>query len=93
MLEIFGRPNCAWCDRAKELAAIQKAPFIYRDFTKDPGTLAELKRRAPGARTVPQIFIGERLIGGYTELAALITDGKLNAALEQANGEYQGKNH
>ena len=39
-------------------------------------------KKSNGSRTIPQIFIGEKHIGGYVELRALDRDGKLNALLE-----------
>jgi glutaredoxin len=72
MVEIFGKPNCPWCDRALALAAEHKLPVNYRDFTKEAGALAELKRRVPGVKTVPQIFTSDRYIGGYEQFAAYL---------------------
>jgi glutaredoxin len=72
MVEIFGKPNCPWCDRAVALAAQHKLLVTYRDFTKEVGALAELKRRAPGVKTVPQVFVGDRRIGGYEQFAAYL---------------------
>ena len=40
------------------------------------------KKKSNGAKTIPQIFIGEKHIGGYVELRALDRDGKLNSLLE-----------
>ena len=42
----------------------------------------EMLQRAPGARTVPQIFIGDTHVGGSDELHALEREGKLDAMLE-----------
>jgi len=41
-----------------------------------------MKKRTKGARTIPQIFIGETYVGGYNELKALEVAGKLNSLLE-----------
>jgi glutaredoxin len=79
MVEIFGKPNCPWCDRAIALAAAQRLSVIYRDFTKEVGALSDLKQRVPGVKTVPQIFIGDRHIGGYEQFAAYVASGSKSA--------------
>lgn len=55
----------------------------YQDLRIDENAKArdEMRRRAPSARTVPQIFIGEHHVGGFDELAALERAGKLDAML------------
>ena len=54
----------------------------YRRSTVGFDRLFDLMERAPNARTVPQIFIGETYVGGSDELAALERAGKLDALLE-----------
>ena len=55
-------------------------PFQEIDVTKDQALRQEVIRRS-GRRTVPQIFIGEESIGGFTELRALDTSGELESKL------------
>ena len=46
--------------------------------------VAELLKRNPDARTVPQVFLGDTLIGGYTDLLEMKNNGKLEKLLETA---------
>jgi glutaredoxin 3 len=55
-------------------------PFQEIDVTKDQALRQEVIRRT-GRRTVPQIFIGEESIGGFTELRALDVRGELEEKL------------
>ena len=43
--------------------------------------LKEMQEKTSGARTIPQIFIGDTYVGGYNELKALEIAGKLNSLL------------
>ena len=78
---IYTKSNCPYCDRAKDLLSRKGAAFeeIYLDDR--PEEYATLKNRT-GMMTVPQIFINESLIGGYSELSALDRDGKLDPLLK-----------
>lgn len=79
---IYGRPNCAFCDQAKRLAESEGWDFTYHDVMADPDARKTLMEIAPGARTVPQIFLGDRHLGGYTELAGLYKSGVLATLME-----------
>jgi len=57
------------------------AAFTEIDVTMDPEKRREITERAGGMRTVPQIFIGSRHIGGSDELHALDARGELDALL------------
>jgi glutaredoxin len=68
IVEIFSKPDCGWCNRAKELL-VRYPEFEVKEFTLGVDiTKEELLERVPGARTVPQIFINGRYIGGYEKL-------------------------
>lgn len=73
---IFGRSGCPYCVRAKELAAKLTSDqdsfnYQYVDIQATGITKADLEARAgKSVTTVPQIFIDDRHIGGYTEFAA-----------------------
>jgi len=58
------------------LLKAKEIPFQEIDVTKDPALRQEVVRRT-GRRTVPQIFIGDESIGGFTELRALEVSGEL----------------
>ena len=64
MIEIYGKPMCPFCDKAKALCETRKFNYTYKslgtDYTKE-----ELLENFPGARTVPQIVVNGEKIGGY----------------------------
>ena len=57
------------------------AAFTEIDVLSDGGRKAEMVERAGGARTVPQIFIGQTHVGGFDDLAALERTGRLDPLL------------
>jgi glutaredoxin 3 len=63
----YGRDNCPYCVKAKALLEEKGFEIDYRDTTL-PGVKNELLLRNPDATTVPQIFLGETLIGGHSHL-------------------------
>ena len=73
---IFGRSGCPYCVRAKELAdklTAERDDFNYRyvDIQAEGITKADLEKTAgKPVNTVPQIFLDQQHIGGYTEFAA-----------------------
>jgi glutaredoxin len=71
-LVIFGMESCPWCQKAKELLKLQKPLF----FPVGPEHRAELKRLT-GKTSVPQIYRNGKLLGGYTDTAALLQKEKL----------------
>jgi glutaredoxin 3 len=71
-LVIFGMENCPWCQKAKQLLKAQKPLF----FPVGPEHRAELKRLT-GKTSVPQIYRNGKLLGGYTDTAALLQKEKL----------------
>lgn len=68
MYKVYGRPNCGYCEKAKNLLTIKGLPFTYVDVLEKPENLTEMKRLAPNAKTVPQIFHDDVYVGGFTEL-------------------------
>lgn len=71
---LYRTPYCGYCVMAARLLSTHRIPFREVDVSGD----LERRRwlaRVTGQRTVPQIFVGEQSIGGYTELAALLRAG------------------
>lgn len=64
---IWSKYHCPYCDQAKALLKQRGVPFEERKIG-DGYTKEELLEAVPTARTVPQIFINNNLIGGFTEL-------------------------
>jgi glutaredoxin 3 len=82
-VKIYTTTNCPFCVRAKRLLDARGIPFDEMDVGADDALRHEIIERT-GRRTVPQIFIDERSIGGFEELAALDAAGELVSLLEPA---------
>jgi glutaredoxin 3 len=79
-VELFTTPWCPYCHAAKSLLERKGVPYEERDAS-DPEVRAAMIQRAHGRRTVPQVFIGDRHLGGYDDVAALERRGQLDALL------------
>ena len=70
---VWSKDNCPYCDQAKALLSARGIEFEERKigsgFSKE-----DLLEAVPGARTVPQIFLGKELVGGFTELKQRLTN-------------------
>jgi glutaredoxin 3 len=75
---LYTTPFCGYCRAAKTLLRNKALDFEEIDVAFDAEKRAEMVQRAGGLRTVPQIFINRRHVGGYDELAALEREGKLD---------------
>ena len=64
---IWSKYNCAYCDQAKALLNQNSIPYEERKIG-DGWTKEQLLEAVPTARTVPQIFLGEEYVGGFSEL-------------------------
>ena len=80
-VDIYTSPLCGYCHMAKRLLTAKGVAFNEINVLGDEAARAEMVTRAPGARTVPQIFIGDEAIGGSDELHELEFDGELDALL------------
>jgi glutaredoxin 3 len=80
-VEIYTSPFCGYCHRAKALLSSKGVAFTEIDVIDTPGARREMERRSGGGRTVPQIFIDGRAIGGADRLAALDRAGELDPLL------------
>ena len=81
-VEIYTSPLCGYCHAAKRLLAGKGVPFAEIDVLGDPEARIEMTMRASGLRTVPQVFVGDRHVGGYDDLSALERAGRLDPLLE-----------
>lgn len=77
---IYTKSWCGFCKRAKALLEAKGAGFEEVDIEGEPELRARMIERA-GRMTVPQIFIGDRHVGGYDELRALELEGELDELL------------
>ena len=77
MIEIYGKPQCPYCDMAKSLCERMELKYEYKSLGADY-TREELLETFPNARTVPQIIVNGTKIGGYTELVNYIEETGYN---------------
>lgn len=80
-ITLYTTPTCGYCHAAKRLLSKKGAAFHEINVAVDPSRRAEMVQRARGRRTVPQIFIGDRHIGGSDDLHALERAGQLDPLL------------
>ena len=78
---IYTKFGCGFCYRAKRLLDQKGVEYVEHDITMGGPRRDEMLARAPMARTVPQIFIGETYVGGSDDLHALDAAGKLDPLL------------
>lgn len=76
MIKIYTKNFCPYCTRAKQLFTSLDIPFEEEDITDSPEKIVELEKKS-GMLTVPQIFVGEKCLGGYSDVAKLHEEGKL----------------
>ena len=77
---------CPYCQRAKALLSSKQLAFNEIDVDEDPKLRQEMTARS-GRRTVPQIFIGERHVGGCDDLYALEGSGELDQLVSNLSGQ------
>jgi glutaredoxin 3 len=79
-VRIYSKEQCPFCVRAKALLDRKGIAYQEIDAEHDDALRAWLVE-ATGQRTVPQIFVGERSLGGFSDIDALDREGKLDAIL------------
>ena len=82
-VEIYTKNWCGYCARAKRLLDDKGISYEEHDITMGGDKREEMIARKPDARTVPQIFIDDKPIGGSDDLAALEQSGQLDTMLAQ----------
>jgi len=80
-VEIYSSPFCGYCHAAKRLLRDKGVDFTEIDVIEHPERRAEMVQRARGGRTVPQIFIDGKHIGGCDDMYALDRRGGLDPLL------------
>jgi len=76
-IKIYTTTYCGYCKKAKSLLQSKGIPFEEIDVTEDDAK-REWLVKTTGRKTVPQIFIDEKPIGGFDDLTQLDKQGKLN---------------
>ncbi|WP_375460938.1 glutaredoxin 3 [uncultured Enterovirga sp.] len=78
---IYTKGWCPYCSAAKDLLKQKGIAFSEIEITGKPADRDEMLRRSGGRSTVPQIFIGDRHVGGCDDLYALDRKGELDTLL------------
>lgn len=74
MIEIYGKPQCNYCEQAKLLLELKKIPYQYIEVVTADATASDqisrddFVKKFPSARMVPQIMVQGRHLGGFAEL-------------------------
>lgn len=90
LVTVYHTPYCPYCIRARRLLDSLEVPYEGIDVSGDPERRAWL-REATGQGTVPQIFVGERSIGGSDELHALHRAGRFLPLLEETRASSKSE--
>lgn len=80
-IELYTTMLCPYCHMAKRVLKAKNQNFTEYDVNTEPHLRAEMKQRAGGRHTVPQIFINGKHIGGCDDLMALDSQGRLDPLL------------
>jgi len=78
---IYTKPFCPYCSRALRLLKDKAADFTEIEAGFDPSMRKEMIQRSGGRATYPQIFVGEKHIGGCDDMLALERSGELDRLL------------
>ena len=81
---VYSTRICPYCMMAKRLLGAKGVKYDEVMVDHDDALRAQMMARSGGRRTVPQIFIGDRHVGGYDDLAALDRAGQLDPLLQSA---------
>ena len=77
-IDIYTSMFCSYCALAKRLLKSRGVSFNEIDVSDSKDRRSEMLARAEGRRTVPQIFIGDKHIGGFEQLRLINNDGNLD---------------
>lgn len=82
-VEVYTTSFCPYCIRAKALLKSKGVAFEEIDVSGDAALREKMIEMSGGRRTVPEIFINGKIIGGYDELRALEDEGALDPLLSE----------
>ena len=80
-VEIYSWSHCPFCKKAKALLDSKNVDYTDHDITGDENTRDKMVERTGGPRSVPQIFINDKHVGGCDDIHALDDKGKLDELL------------
>ena len=81
---IYTKGWCPYCSAAKDLLGEKGVAFQEIEITGKPEAASAMRERSGGRSSVPQIFIGDRHVGGCDDLYALDRAGELDSLLSNA---------
>ena len=81
-VEVYSGDFCPYCVRAKALLEKKGVSYSEYNVQRDADRRVEMLQRSNGGRTIPQVFIGGRHVGGCDDLYALERRGELDAWLQ-----------
>lgn len=81
-LKVYSTARCPICDKTKNLLKKWNIPYIEAMVDSDHSALREMSEKTQGARTVPQITIDGKWIGGFSELTMMHMDDELDEFME-----------
>jgi glutaredoxin 3 len=84
---VYSTGSCPFCTKAKQLLQKWNVPFDEVRVDVDKSKLREFAEVTNGARTVPQIVIDGKCIGGFTELTELHMEGGLDGLIDAGNAD------
>lgn len=84
-ITLYTKEYCPYCKAAKALLTAKGASFTNFEISNDPEKRKEMIQRSEGRSTVPQIFIGDFHVGGFTDLEALNAAGGLDPLLRSSS--------
>ena len=71
---IYTKDNCIWCDRAKILLDSKKISYNEIDLSDDSERLKFYVKIGDNVKTVPQVFIDDKRIGGFQDLKVFLDE-------------------
>ena len=83
-VKVYSTGICPICEKTKTLLKKWNIPYEEVRIDQDPARRQEFAEVTGGARTVPQIVIDDKLIGGFSELTELHMDGELDSLVTPA---------
>lgn len=78
LVTIYGKPSCPYCSMAVQLCEEKKYEYKYIDIFEAGMSVADLQEKVgQPVRTVPQIFVGDKHVGGYTDFYKGVSEGTI----------------
>lgn len=82
MITVYTKDYCPYCVQAKNLLSSLGFSYTEEDITHNEGKMMEIAMRSQ-RRTVPQVFVNDVFLGGYSDMVALHEEGELISTLER----------